>query len=1338
MSWLGDQFNSITGKITDFTKVLSDSASDLSEVPGENGIQSSQKLSDLCREKDARIEILLQEKAALESSIEELDQQQQEAINSLLQSKNAVLVENRELKAKLATQATSSHIRFQSCSIPLSMEDLQKSLRSIIGNSSAILDTACSEKNINLLMLLHLFSDSCSDDKLKTQMEWLESQKQTLENDACEDDKDTVNSLIDRINDYVNFLKTVSKDPQSVFPVISEICLAFNFLVSEIVHLSQRFESVQYKDETEKEVDLNVSSQHENELKINDLSQKLTETCDSAIQSLMQDYVNIQKQTEDKSIQHNNLFLSSSKQVQTVDEEQSHTKDNLINELQSKLNDLNQQNAQFQVEIHNLKSLFNKVSASVASQTDDNNVLESNTLKSEVEILQKEKVEFESEIRNLKILLNKNSVAASSQTENNFIDDSETLKSELRACKTFITEMEQKHAISQKEHADALHDLKQKLISKESVLSEKDAIIQSQKKEVLYLKDKIKNIIAETNLLKNREQSNNTTVETPPTTSDLTHIKDAGDLANEIPQLKAKVTNLELEKGKLLCVLNEKSQECSSLKSEVHKLTSIVASEKQALFKLQQDNCELKLSSKEIADPELARDTIRKLSTMIRDKDFEIESLRQKNSTLTTLLQDTGGDPEQMMCVATLQSLVEEKESLSKEVNQYKSDREKFMASYNSKDKECRRLASEVKELSSSLSKKTEAFDVLEQKHLAMAQQYEEKQKSLIHAQNEIVAMRQRMAELDQQQATAEERYSDLLKKIDGEATVQITKEELQDKDARLERLTCSTEEKERLIEEKDRMIHDLSQQVKKVKADLDQKEKLMHTLEVKVKDSMDKVAEARNDSEQLEERRRTAEQKLDDKASECALLKDMNERLNMALREKEFAMQSMTEKISSLSQYISSDRSESEAVDVNQILADSESMFSKAQSLYRERDETLLALNQSKQENQSLRNEMQRMKSNEIHLTKELERLRQHLIEAKEIYTNEALASEEKEKRLQDELVEARRRTEITNSAVVDTNQRASVQISSLQEQLSMIVGQRDAALAQISSLEDQVQHQSTAVGKLQLVLEQMQKSNDRKLKEVENKWQAAIEKEKLACKKFANKLDATQRQLEESVQALEAASRLSEQLDAKEEIIANLRSELSKSESQIKSTAQEINSIKSNTDGKVDRVVMKSLVLGYFSTPPGQKSEVIRLLARVLDFNQEEMERAGINVVRQDKVQAQRGILSSLFHRLPSMSSPEKTGHPSDKSFTTLFVQFLENESQPIVPIPFPMDRMTQEVGPTHHAATSMQKGNPLSAAKSPLLLDIDSAFPSFTPVPAIEYSASPAPAILKEVLQ
>ncbi|GFV98122.1 thyroid receptor-interacting protein 11 [Trichonephila clavipes] len=166
-------------------------------------------------------------------------------------------------------------------------------------------------------------------------------------------------------------------------------------------------------------------------------------------------------------------------------------------------------------------------------------------------------------------------------------------------------------------------------------------------------------------------------------------------------------------------------------------------------------------------------------------------------------------------------------------------------------------------------------------------------------------------------------------------------------------------------------------------------------------------------------------------------------------------------------------------------------------------------------------------------------------------------------------------------------------------------------------------------------------------------------------------------------------------------------------------------------------DRVVMKSLVLGYFSTPPNQKSEVIRLLARVLDFNQEEMEKAGIVVGRQNKQQESKGILSSIFGRFPKMSL-EHRPHEHEKSFTTLFVQFLENESQPVVPMPFPIEKMTQDVthNKFHHGKKSLLTQNQDSPRKSPLLLDIDSAFPSFTPVPAIEFS--PAPTILKEVLQ
>lgn len=60
---------------------------------------------------------------------------------------------------------------------------------------------------------------------------------------------------------------------------------------------------------------------------------------------------------------------------------------------------------------------------------------------------------------------------------------------------------------------------------------------------------------------------------------------------------------------------------------------------------------------------------------------------------------------------------------------------------------------------------------------------------------------------------------------------------------------------------------------------------------------------------------------------------------------------------------------------------------------------------------------------------------------------------------------------------AYVNCSQRASIQIASLQEQLSIIANQRDQALAQVSTLEDKVQQHSASVSKLQLVLEQMQR---------------------------------------------------------------------------------------------------------------------------------------------------------------------------------------------------------------------------------------------------------------------
>ncbi|XP_054717851.1 thyroid receptor-interacting protein 11-like [Uloborus diversus] len=1298
MSWLGEHYSSFTEKLSALTKdVLNENQEHAlaDSIEHQNEILPQEKLLRLCEEKDAQLRMLLEEKELLERSIDELDQQHQEAIDELLILKNQAVKENNELKVKLAAAEIKGRTDAR----------LKNHFDCTLYNSNPEIKltdgTDDLYEKLNLLLIFKTFQRYNTELEIQEQLQWLENQKaNVLESSLSEKDSNSKDNLSNKINYYISFLETLSENKNSLTSAINEVADVLNFLVSE------------------------NGAMKRNENSCEPLQNESSRSVTSEVKSVQ---VDIRKETDDSSIQ--TIFLNpltsdfSSQTVSSV----------LDISCQTNVKEFNDSviSKDCQTDSFSLKGEDNSSKDSLIAE-----------LEVSIQILEQDKADLIEKLCSYDSI-QENLISVTTQTDNDYSCRCVAMEAEIASMKQILEEKEKDYSDAIKNATKNISELNHKLEAKDVLVKNKEAAIKSLETEVSIAKNKINSLTHDLSYHKKNNDyakdidtaENNKKIVTQ-TCNKCAHSNSGFNQnnsisSNELILLNEKLKLLDLEKSKLLCVLNEKTQECSTLKSEVHKLTNIVASEKQALLKLQQDNCELR-QSKADADPELTKEAVQKLSRLIRDKDFEIESLKQKNSTLTTLIQDASSVPEH------LQSLMEEKENLSKQINVFKADRDKVMVSYNNLDKECRQYASEIKKLKLALSNQKEKFDVLEHEHSSVSQQYEEKQKSLINTQNELIALKQRVTDLEQQQVDIKEKYSELLNKMNSETFIQITKDELSAKDNRIEQLTHANDEKDHLIEEKDCIIHDLSQQIKKLKSEYDNLEHTFAGLQKKLSDLNNKLAEYESTIEKLQSDKESFDLRFQDKNSETSLLKEMNERLNMALKEKEFAMQSMTEKVSSLSRYINSDASKSGTVDINQILADSESMFSKAQNLYRERDETLLALNQSRQENQSLRNEIQRMKSSEIHLKNELERLRMHLLEIEENYTHEALKAGEREKELRDELLEVKRRAEISNTAIVDTNQRASIQIASLQEQLSMIANQRDQALAQVSSLEDKVQQHSAAVSKLQLVLEQKQRGHERKIKEVEKKYLMQLETQKELTKEIENKLRSKQMQLEESSEALEAATRLSEQLDAKEEIIANLKSELAKVENKVKSTAKEIDCIKSNTEGKVDRMVMKSLVLGYFSTPANQKSEVIRLLARVLDFNQEEMEKAGLAVGRSpSRVEPKQGLFSSIFNRLPTITSTEQSPHSSQKSFTTLFVQFLENESQPIVPMPFPAEQMAQQLSLKANPNKKHSSSEKMSPKKSsPLLLDIDSAFPTFTPVPAIEYSQSPS--LLREVLE
>lgn len=105
------------------------------------------------------------------------------------------------------------------------------------------------------------------------------------------------------------------------------------------------------------------------------------------------------------------------------------------------------------------------------------------------------------------------------------------------------------------------------------------------------------------------------------------------------------------------------------------------------------------------------------------------------------------------------------------------------------------------------------------------------------------------------------------------------------------------------------------------------------------------------------------------------------------------------------------------------------------------------------------------------------------------------------------------------------------------------------------------------------------------------------------------------------------------------------------------------EINQLNSSAEGKVDKQFIKNLVVGYFKADSDdKKQDVARLLARILDFNELEMRRAGIQLNTS-------GSYDPHGHRRQGSASSTASssfGQEMNESIAQQFVHFLEEESK------------------------------------------------------------------------
>lgn len=107
----------------------------------------------------------------------------------------------------------------------------------------------------------------------------------------------------------------------------------------------------------------------------------------------------------------------------------------------------------------------------------------------------------------------------------------------------------------------------------------------------------------------------------------------------------------------------------------------------------------------------------------------------------------------------------------------------------------------------------------------------------------------------------------------------------------------------------------------------------------------------------------------------------------------------------------------------------------------------------------------------------KELERLRTHLVEIEETYTQELLKAEEKNKEMQTKLNKLEQLEKDSSLMYTSINIRAYQQLETLQNQLQLVTNQRDDLRVKISDTEDENNKHVAALTNLQFVLEQFQK---------------------------------------------------------------------------------------------------------------------------------------------------------------------------------------------------------------------------------------------------------------------
>ncbi|XP_052041190.1 thyroid receptor-interacting protein 11 isoform X3 [Apodemus sylvaticus] len=767
-----------------------------------------------------------------------------------------------------------------------------------------------------------------------------------------------------------------------------------------------------------------------------------------------------------------------------------------------------------------------------------------------------------------------------------------------------------------------------------------------------------------------------------------------------------------MEREKVMVVLNEKTRENSQLKTEYHRMMDIISAKEAALIKLQDEN--KKMSTRfESSGQDMFKETIQNLSRIIREKDIEIDALSQKCQTLLTVLQTSGtGSEAGGVNSNQFEELLQERDKLKQQVKKMEEWKRQVMTTVQNMQHESAQLQEELHQLQAQVSVDSDNNSKLQVDYTGLIQSYEQNEtklknfgQELAHVQHsigqlcntkdlllgkldimspqlssgssltsqaaeplrasqssgphessqllqqEVDDLRKSLQEKDAMIRTLQENNHRLSDSV--AASSEVERKEHEQTDSEIKQLKEKQEVLQNLLKEKDLLIKAKSDQLHSSNENFANKVNENELLRQAVTNLKERILILEMDISRLKGENEKIIEASKGKETEYQALQETNMKFSMMLREKEFECHSMREK----------------ALAFEQLLKEKEQ--EKTVTFQQERDQVMLALKQKQMENSTLQNEVQRLRDKESRLNQELQRLRDHLLESEDSHTREALAAEDREAKLRKKVSVLEEKLVSSSNAMENASHQASVQVESLQEQLNMVSKQRDDTALQLSVSQEQVKQYALSLANLQMVLEHFQQEEKAMYSAELEKQNHLLAEWKKKAETLEGKVFSLQERLDEANAALDSASRLTEQLDLKEEQIEELKKQNELHQEMLDDAQKKLMNLVNSTEGKVDKVLMRNLFIGHFHTPKNQRHEVLRLMGSILGVKREDMEQ----LFAEDQGGVTRWMAGWLGGGSKSVpNTPLRPNQQSvfNSSFSELFVKFLETESHPSAPPP------------------------------------------------------------------